>query len=68
MAKYYEDMDGTKTGNTQPTWTAGAHRDVVAAEMHLWRYSGGGWGIVEITALAAPPLQPAKSLLNYRPA
>ncbi|EPY4432601.1 hypothetical protein ACXDK0_002149 [Klebsiella pneumoniae] len=49
--KYYEDMDGTKTGNTQPTWTAGAHRDGSGGDASLWRYSGGGWGIIEITAV-----------------
>ena len=49
--KYYEDMDGTYTGNTQPTWTAGAHRDGSGSEASLWRYAGGGWGIVEITAV-----------------
>jgi hypothetical protein len=48
--KYYEDMDGTKTGNTQPTWTAGAHRDGSGGDASLAIFRR--WlGIIEITAV-----------------
>lgn len=47
--KYYEDMDGTTSGTVQPTWTAGAHRD--GDNSILWRYSSGGWGVIEITSV-----------------
>ncbi|WP_368755064.1 hypothetical protein [Klebsiella oxytoca] len=49
--KYYEDMSGDHTGSTQPTWTAGAHRDGSGSDAVLWRYSNGGWGVIEITAV-----------------
>lgn len=51
--KYYEDMEGTKTGSTQPTWTAGAHRDGSGSDASLWRYSNGGWGVIEITSVTS---------------
>lgn len=51
--KYYEDMEGTKTGSTQPTWTAGAHRDGSGSDASLWRYSNGGWGVIEITSVVS---------------
>lgn len=47
--KYYEDMAGNSSGTVQPTWTAGAHRD--GDSSILWRYSNGGWGVVEITSV-----------------
>lgn len=47
--KYYENMnDDQDSGSTQPTWTTGAHNDG-ASPGCLWRYSSGGWGIVQIT-------------------
>ncbi|MDI7502022.1 hypothetical protein [Cronobacter dublinensis] len=49
--KYYEDMAGNASGTVQPTWTAGAHRD--GDSSILWRYSNGGWGVIEITAVSS---------------
>lgn len=58
--KYYEDMAGTKTGNTQPNWTAGAHRDGSGGDASLWRYSNGGWGVIEITSVTSPTVAVGK--------
>lgn len=58
--KYYEDMAGTNTGSTQPTWTAGAHRDGSGSEASLWRYSNGGWGVIEITSVTSPTVAVGK--------
>lgn len=61
--KYYEDMLGTKTGNTQPTWTAGAHSDGQA----MWRYSNGGWGVIQITSVTSASTAVGKILTELPP-
>ncbi|HEJ9371217.1 hypothetical protein [Klebsiella oxytoca] len=65
--KYYEDMDGTKTGTTQPTWTVGAHRDGSGGDASLWRYSNGGWGVIEITAVSSDGLTATGKILSELP-
>lgn len=65
--KYYEDMDGTKTGSTQPTWTAGAHRDGSGDDASLWRYSNGGWGVILITAASSDGLSATGKILSELP-
>lgn len=65
--KYYEDMDGTKTGSTQPTWTAGAHRDGSGSDASLWRYSNGGWGVIQITAVASDGLTATGKIMSELP-
>lgn len=64
--KYYEDMDGSNTGATQPTWTSGAHRDG-SANAVLWRYSNGGWGIIQITSVLSPTQAVGKILTELPP-
>lgn len=64
--KYYEDLDGTQTGATQPTWTAGAHRDG-PANASLWRYSNGGWGIIQITGVSSSTVAVGKILTELPP-
>ncbi|WP_312631606.1 hypothetical protein [Pantoea piersonii] len=61
--KYYEDMLGTKTGSTQPTWTAGAHSDGQA----MWRYSNGGWGVIQITSVTSASVAVGKILTELPP-
>lgn len=61
--KYYESMDGTKTGATQPTWTAGAHQDGYT----LWRYSNGGWGVIEITSVTSSTVAIGKIISELPP-
>lgn len=61
--KYYESMDGTKTGTTQPDWTAGAHQDGYT----LWRYSNGGWGVIQITSVTSPTVAVGKILSDLPP-
>ncbi|WKZ93620.1 hypothetical protein P0E69_06915 [Chimaeribacter arupi] len=61
--KYYESMDGTKTGSTQPTWTAGAHQDGYT----LWRYSNGGWGVIQITSVTSANVAVGKILTELPP-
>lgn len=65
--KYYEDMDGTKTGATQPDWTAGAHRDGSGDVATLWRYSNGGWGVIEITSVTSSTVAVGKILQELPP-
>lgn len=64
--KYYEDMDGTNTGSTQPTWTTGAHRDG-SANSCLWRYSNGGWGIIQITSVTSSTVAVGKIITELPP-
>lgn len=61
--KYYESMDGTKTGSTQPDWTAGAHQDGYT----LWRYSNGGWGVIQITSVTSSTVAVGKILQELPP-
>ncbi|WBG90021.1 hypothetical protein N5580_13080 [Pantoea piersonii] len=61
--KYYESMDGTKTGATQPDWTAGAHQDGYT----LWRYSNGGWGVIQITSVTSSSVAVGKILQELPP-
>ncbi|WP_148296991.1 hypothetical protein [Candidatus Sodalis pierantonius] len=63
--KYYEDMKGTSTGSTQPTWTAGAHVD--GSDGTLWRYSNGGWGVILITAVNSATQAQGKILSELPP-
>lgn len=64
--KYYEDMAGELTGATQPTWTAGAHRDG-SANSTLWRYSNGGWGVIQITSVTSSTVAVGKILTELPP-
>ena len=64
--KYYEDMDGSDTGSTQPTWTTGAHRDG-SANSCLWRYSNGGWGIIQITSVTSSTVAVGKIISELPP-
>lgn len=66
--KYYEDLQGNKSGTTQPTWTAGAHRDGAGSgDAILWRYSNGGWGVVQITAVNSPTSAVGKIIQELPP-
>ncbi|MGY6030660.1 hypothetical protein [Phytobacter sp. AG2a] len=47
--KYYEALNSRTAGSTQPTWTFGAHSD--GNNGVNWRFSNGGWGVVQITAV-----------------
>lgn len=64
--KYYEDMDGSNTGSTQPTWTTGAHRDG-SANSCLWRYSNGGWGVIQITSVSSSTVAVGKIITELPP-
>lgn len=64
--KYYEDMDGSDTGSTQPTWTSGAHRDGPSNAI-LWRYSNGGWGIIQITSVISATVAVGKIITELPP-
>lgn len=62
--KYYEVMSGNTTGNTQPTWTSGAHLDGSDSDSILWRYSNGGWGIVQITSITSSTVAVGKIVME----
>lgn len=64
--KYYENLSGTNTGATQPTWTAGAHMDG-SANGCLWRYSSGGWGVIQITSVTSGTIAVGKILSELPP-
>ncbi|HBZ17498.1 MAG TPA: hypothetical protein DEO73_17300 [Pantoea sp.] len=65
--KYYEVMAGATTGNVQPTWTSGAHLDGSSSDNILWRYSNGGWGIVQITQVNSATVAVGKIISELPP-
>ncbi|MDU5835944.1 MAG: hypothetical protein E6Z53_02605 [Pantoea sp.] len=65
--KYYEVMSGNTTGNIQPTWTAGAHLDGSGTENVLWRYSNGGWGVIQITSVTSASVAVGKIVSELPP-
>ncbi len=65
--KYYEVMSGNTTGNIQPTWTAGAHLDGAGTENVLWRYSNGGWGVIQITSVTSASVAVGKIVSELPP-
>ncbi|MFT4271815.1 MAG: hypothetical protein QM578_12445 [Pantoea sp.] len=66
--KYYESMAtaNATTGSTQPTWTAGTHNDGSDGSVP-WRYSNGGWGVIEITSVASGTSATGKILQELPP-
>ncbi|QIU92149.1 hypothetical protein [Yokenella regensburgei] len=65
--KYYEAMMAadTLTGSVQPTWTAGTHND--GSPGVPWRYSNGGWGVVQITSVTSPTVAVGKVVQELPP-
>lgn len=65
--KYYEAIMSADalTGSVQPTWTAGTHND--GSPGVPWRYSNGGWGVIQITSVTSSTVAVGKVLQELPP-
>ena len=63
--KYYEAQNAGKAGTTQPTWTYGAHSD--GSNGISWRFSNGGWGVLQITSVLSANAAVGKILSELPP-